>query len=93
MARERKERATDAEATHGGIIYGVSPFQESGREASAGQKSYTGVLKSRIFLKVICLQHNAIKILSLRDQSGQQFYFPHQQISRNICEIVRPFQS
>ena len=34
---ERKERATDAEATHGGIIYGVSPFQESGREASAGQ--------------------------------------------------------
>ena len=26
-----------------GIIYGVSPFQESGREASAGQKSGMGV--------------------------------------------------
>ena len=41
MARE--ERATDADATHGGIIYGVSPFQESGRETSAGQKSGMGM--------------------------------------------------
>ena len=34
-----------------GIIYGVSPFQESGRETSAGQKSGMGVRESRIFVE------------------------------------------
>ena len=42
MARE-KERVMEVDATHGGIIYGVSPFQESGRETSAGQKSNMGM--------------------------------------------------
>lgn len=40
---EGEEKAIEVDATHGGIIYGVSPFQESGRETSAGQKSDMGV--------------------------------------------------
>ena len=40
MSGWREERATD-DGDAQGIIYGVSLFRESGREASAGQKLET----------------------------------------------------